>query len=389
MSKILLAWELGDGLGHVTRLLKIAEELRSRGHDCIIVARDIENAGRLAQKAGFDTIAAPAANVYLAAANGRDPTSASDILAFIGFTEPHRLAPMVKAWDALVRRLDPDLVILDYAPTVRLAIGPSRPVVVIGDGFTTPPGIDGKCPKFRSSPQIIAEDQILATVQAVQAEYGGWCPQTLPELFEGDRTFIITLPQLDCFGRIRPVPAVGPLASLPKPVEDTPTADYFAYLSVTAKGIDKFLKALSVSGLKGSLFLRGSTQKQRQQLTTENLTVHEGPQDMAQMAAMSRLLIHHGGVGTCETLLGLGRPQLILPRHVEQRLNARVLVQDRIAKSLNNIVELEIDAIVAEIQAAVNDATLATRARKVANQLAARPHASLDRIVSNCIELLS
>ena len=110
---------------------------------------------------------------------------------------------------------------------------------------------------------------------------------------------------------------------------------------------------------------------------------------MAQMAAMSRLLIHHGGVGTCETLLGLGRPQLILPRHVEQRLNARVLVQDRIAKSLNNAVELEIDAIVAEIQAAVNDATLATRARKVANQLAARPHASLDRVVSNCIELLS
>lgn len=388
MSKIVLAWELGDGLGHVTRLLKIARALRTHGHDCIIVARDIETAGIIAQRAGFDTIAAPPMSIQLAAAKGRDPASASDILAFIGFTEPHRLAPMVRAWDALIRRLDPDLVILDYAPTVRLAIGQSRPVIVVGDGFTIPPSLHGECPKFRQTPKLIDEDDVLSTIQSVQSEYGGWCPRQLPELFAGHRTFIITLPMLDCFGDIRNDSAVGPLVAVPKLIDGTPKFDYFAYLSMTARGIENVLNALVKSDLQGSLFLRDSTPKQRDRLRALNLTVHERPQDMAEMASISRIIIHHGGIGTCEVLLGMGRPQLIVPRHVEQRLNARVLVKKGIAKSIDRLVEIKTKEITAEIIAVSKDQDLAARARSIGAELASAPHASLDHIVTNCIELL-
>ena len=388
MSRILLAWELGDGLGHVTRILKIAQKLASLGHDCMVVCRDIEGAGQHVQKAGFDVIAAPETKIELSSANNLPPSSAGDILGFIGFTEPNRLGPLVRAWDALVRRLDPDLVILDYAPTARLAIGPSRSVIVIGDGFTTPPAVEGRFPKFRPAPLLVDEAKIMETIHTVQAEYGGWCPGILPELFEGNRTFIITLPELDSFAKTRKQKAVGPLLTLPKPVEDTPTVDYFAYLSATAKGINKTLTALNGSGLKGSIFLRDSSQKGREYLLKRNFTVHEGPQDMAQMAAMSRMVIHHGGVGTCETLLGLGRPQFIFPRHVEQRLNAKILVASGIADSIPSIEDVNLSEAHAKMQKVAHDDALAQRARNIGKGLAARPHASLDTIVANCIELL-
>ena len=32
MSRILLAWELGNNLGHVSRFLSLAQELRKRNH---------------------------------------------------------------------------------------------------------------------------------------------------------------------------------------------------------------------------------------------------------------------------------------------------------------------------------------------------------------------
>jgi UDP:flavonoid glycosyltransferase YjiC (YdhE family) len=109
---------------------------------------------------------------------------------------------------------------------------------------------------------------------------------------------------------------------------------------------------------------------------------------MAQMAAMSRMVIHHGGVGTCETLLGLGRPQFIFPRHVEQRLNAKILVASGIADSIPSIEDVNLSEAHAKMQKVAHDDALAQRARNIGKGLAARPHASLDTIVANCIELL-
>ena len=37
------------------------------------------------------------------------------------------------------------------------------------------------------------------------------------------------------------------------------------------------------------------------------------------------LIIHHGGIGTTELALAVGRPQLLLPRHLEQNLTGRAL----------------------------------------------------------------
>ena len=45
MAKILLAWELGSGLGHLVRLLPLARGLAARGHAVTAVLPDVA-AGR-------------------------------------------------------------------------------------------------------------------------------------------------------------------------------------------------------------------------------------------------------------------------------------------------------------------------------------------------------
>ena len=101
MARILLAWELGDGFGHVSRMLTIAEELRDRGHDCVFVVRNLEVVAARVQAAGFDVLPAPTQAIRYAASNGHPPTSVGDILAFIGFAEVERLRPFIKNLDQL------------------------------------------------------------------------------------------------------------------------------------------------------------------------------------------------------------------------------------------------------------------------------------------------
>jgi hypothetical protein len=58
-------------------------------------------------------------------------------------------------------------------------------------------------------------------------------PARLPLLFEGRARFVITLPELDPWGRLRSAAAIGPVNPPPRPVSGVPTEDYFAYLSAS------------------------------------------------------------------------------------------------------------------------------------------------------------
>lgn len=46
MRRILLTWEMGSNLGHLSRLLPLAQRLKRRGHDVLIAARDPDVAVR-------------------------------------------------------------------------------------------------------------------------------------------------------------------------------------------------------------------------------------------------------------------------------------------------------------------------------------------------------
>ena len=368
-------------------MLTIAEKLRDRGHDCVFVMRNLEVVAARAQASGFDVLPAPTQTIRYGPANRRPPTSVGDILAFIGFAEVERLRPFIKIWASLISRLTPDVAILDYAPTARLAIGDTCPTIVIGDGFTLPPAIDGQFPKFRSADRLVDEALILDVIRQAQSPVAGWRPDILPDLFKGTRNFVITLPQMDCYGGARQTPAIGPMTPLPKPANGAPSEDFFAYLSNSYRHIQRACQTVVSPRLSGSLFLRDSRAETRQSLRKQGLTVHEGPQDMVAMAEKVRVFLHHGGIGTCEHVLALGRPQVIFPRHAEQRMNAAALVRAGVAMTAPDGGDMEVAEAIEKIRAFIDDPRPHDQARKIAANLAQQDHSSVEIIADACERL--
>ena len=49
MAKFLMGWELGDGLGHAARIKPLAQELQRRGHEVLLVLRDLVQPAEILQ----------------------------------------------------------------------------------------------------------------------------------------------------------------------------------------------------------------------------------------------------------------------------------------------------------------------------------------------------
>src|SRR5438445_13046775 len=130
MSRILYAWELGTGYGHLGSVLPLAVRLRARGHEVVFARRDLTPPERFLGRRGFALLQAP---VWLSERRGLDlPVSYAEMLANFGFLDRAGLTGMVKAWRQLYALVQPDLLVIDHAPTALLAVrGTGSPLVVI------------------------------------------------------------------------------------------------------------------------------------------------------------------------------------------------------------------------------------------------------------------
>ena len=119
MSRILYAWELGMGYGHVGSVLPLAMRLQERGHEIVFALRDLSHAERFLGRRGFALLQAP---VWMGDKRGPElPVSYADMLANFGFPDRAGLTAMVRAWRGLYALVRPDLLMIDHGPTALLA----------------------------------------------------------------------------------------------------------------------------------------------------------------------------------------------------------------------------------------------------------------------------
>jgi UDP:flavonoid glycosyltransferase YjiC (YdhE family) len=91
------------------------------------------------------------------------------------------------------------------------------------------------------------------------------------------------------------------------------------------------------------------------------------------------LIIHHGGIGTIEACLMLGRPQLLLTRHLEQSLNGSLTRSLGVADTLRS--EFTLTQAAAQIREMCSAPEWAGRAGEVALSIHQRkPGHSLELI---------
>ena len=140
MATILMGWELGEGLAHVQRLLRVARPLAEQGHRVVFALANVAEPWPLYQRDAFQVLQAPYWSFR--PRHGDRPFLASsfaDVLAVRGWESVDTLLPLVEAWQHQLENVRPALVVTEFAPTLCLAALHSVPVIQVGNWFSMPP----------------------------------------------------------------------------------------------------------------------------------------------------------------------------------------------------------------------------------------------------------
>lgn len=392
MARVLVGYELGAGHGHVHRLMPLVRALEARGHEVTFFLRNIRDNANLLARERRAILPVPDVVGRIPGAPTPAPMATYlDIMCYSGFYRRQTLHAGMLAWRTLLDLAKPDLVVADHSPVCLLACFKRIPVVQVADGFTMPPAQDALFPAFRKGRKNLVDPaHVLKVMQDVQNHHGLPVPQTVTEPFRTAGRLVCTLPELDPnpYAALRQDPVIGPVEGLQEPQPLPGKPHFFAYVSLEHKKTRPFLQGLKASRMSGEIFARGMTDKVAKSLQRPGLTVHRDPQPMHEVIARSSLIIHHGGNGTCCAALSAGRPQLLLPTHMEARLSADALVRLGVGRLLSNK-ELGKDELPALLDEAAGDAEMAERAVALSADIKSRgPQRTVEKIVETCLALL-
>jgi UDP:flavonoid glycosyltransferase YjiC (YdhE family) len=333
MSKVMLAWELGAGYGHVMRFSTLSRELLRRGHEPVLVLKDLAHAETLWAGQGLTVLQAP---VWLGDVSGLpQPASFAETLLRLGFLHPMALTGLCRAWRSLIDLCKPDVLVCDYAPTALLATrGLGLPRIHIGESFGMPPR-QQPMPTYRpwrpESPLRVAqaEQHTLNGANAVLAHLGQAPLGCLADLLEVDDEIITSFAEFEQYpGRMGgryagalPNPAQGVTPAWP--LVDGPRV--FAYIKPGTRDFEPVLKALRGLDVAAVVHAPGVSTALQHRYLAANIRFSEQPLRMDDVCRDCDIAICHAGANTVQALVVAGKPLLLLPTHAEQMMTARAV----------------------------------------------------------------
>jgi UDP:flavonoid glycosyltransferase YjiC (YdhE family) len=343
-TTVLLVWELGDNLGHITSLRQYALRLKAKGWRCVFVLKDTFRAHDLLDEYGFEWLQAP---VWMKPIQGLPPPlSYAEVLMQIGFLNKDGLTGVVAAWRNLILALNPDVVVLDSAPTASLALrGVNIPTISVGNGFAIPPFVS-PWPAFpalsngKEAPLarlVESERLVVETINCLATRFNFMPLTMLAELYPPETTLICSSPELDQYQRQDPVSLsrfVGTVVMTDSgdspswPIihgqadSGTEPTKVFAYLSAGYTALADVLSALKSLPVQTLAYIPGMSVADRKKWDCVNLVICENPLLISEVAKSCALAIGHGG-GMTDAFLSAGVPMFILPTQTEQVMLAK------------------------------------------------------------------
>src|SRR5947209_14563841 len=118
MATVLLAWELGSGLGHLTQIALLANALAIQGHRVFAAVRNVGRAPAALDPA-VRLLPAPFSSPGVRPI--RPAHTFAHVLADIGWNDERSLAAHAEAWRNLYRLTRPEMIVFDHSPTALLA----------------------------------------------------------------------------------------------------------------------------------------------------------------------------------------------------------------------------------------------------------------------------
>jgi hypothetical protein len=335
MATILIAWELGGGLGHLTRLVPILRRLRQRGHRLFAAVRDLSGIDAVFGDLEVSYLQAP---IKISKSPDRiePPRTFAHILHNSGFSHPGELRAMAEGWRTLCGFVNPDLIVIDHSPMALLAArGQRARRAVIGNGFCCPPDLY-PLPDFRpwmpdaSETLRRDEDRVLANVNRV---LDGWGLEPLGQVSqlyrEVDDTFLTTFRELDHYADRTGAHYYGtwPIPGGREPTwPDLPGKRIFVYLK-PFPALPDLLAALGQLECPALIYVGRQQAKLRDRFESPLLRFESELLDLQAVGATCDLAVLHGGHGTAALMLLAGKPSLHVPLNLEQGYNGSAVAQ--------------------------------------------------------------
>lgn len=385
--RVLLAWELGDGFGHVGRLLALAERFEAEGFVPVFALRDTIEARRRFGAKRYPILQAPITTTRRMTRVRFYARSFADILGLIGYEDATRLAAMIESWRALVDLVAPRIVIGDFCPTLALALRETDvPLLLVGSGFSLPPAHHAAFPAINANgTAVVREATLLDAIRLALPALPMRALDALPRLIGGNRQCACTWPLFDPYRACRTPPALGPIGPTPAQRPQPREPHWFAYLAADAPNAGVMIDALLSTRLTGTAVIRHASGSLARRFAQSGKTLLQEVPRLVDVLSTASIAIHHGGINTAETALAMGVPQLIVARHLEQQLTGRAIAQAGIGQVVSG--PAEIATIAAAIEALSTDSATANRAADRAAAITDRGGA-LDTVMSTARALI-
>lgn len=322
MTRILMAWELGGNLGHVTPLIAVARALRARGHQVVFALRDLTNADLLA-RSGFAFLPAPVLR------HARAPLtykSYAEMLAGEAFPSAKAAFVGALAWRSIFRAVRADVLVADHAPAALLAArGMALRTIVCGVPFSIPPA-GRPLPRFakQAADAAAREAKLLSRLNSVLSVLHGPALAAAADLYRADATAVQWLPDLDFFGPRPRQHYVGPVLTDAGDAEPAWPNTGGPKLLIYLRPGDYFpplLEALRRCGASVLAYVPRADAKLARAARDHGIHLSETPLKMSALLPQCDALVCHGGNLSSAAVLA-GKPLLMYPVYVEQRLTA-------------------------------------------------------------------
>ena len=370
MGTVLLTYEFGAGLGHLSPLISVAKRL-SPAHRLVFCLPEADAARSQIEQAFGARAELRAVERWRPVDNGAERAETlGDVFWSAGFGDADQVQAKARFWRETLSDIKPDLIIADFAPGVRLSAG-GRPFVEVGYGFTVPPAGRALPPLRPWIHEVPAQSRarefgLLASVNAARASVGGRAIDHFADLFRGDDTFLCTLPEFDMYAAYRTerhlAPIMAPMRMGPSVGRRT-GPDVFLYLHANHPRLKELLAALTASGLRVAAYVSGAPVEAVVAQCGKNIGVLRRPANLAEMLPQAKLSIHHGGLGSSHAGLAAATPQLMFPRRLEWQINARAVEQLGGGRRHPAEPNGDVQGLAELITVLVNDATFQTAAR--------------------------
>lgn len=337
---ILMCWELGGGYGHLATLVPIARTLTGRGHRVIAALKILDPQTQALRDAGAECVQAP---VWTQTQAADAALNYSQLLLKVGYQKTALLNANLGLWRDLIQHHQPDLLVIDHAPTAQLAaLSLDRPAVTLNTGFGTPPGTSpfpALQPGAGTGAELAAADRAaLETINRALERVDARPLSRMAELFAHSENLLLTLPELDHYPQREGGDYWGPVLSTEEGQSFTWPGDeqtrIFAYLKPEFVGLPDLLEALQSLPCQVVVHISRIADELKAKFESPTLRFLSSPANIQQVIDQADVTVCHAGHGLSARLLMAGRKLVLIPLHIEQAMLAERLTRSGLAVSV-------------------------------------------------------